>query len=369
MRLSLCNEEIVRHKVNLPRIFALLLVTLLAATSITAQPVQANTQAGIPILFPETGHTLGYSFRQFYDSQGGVAIFGLPLTEVFIEDGLPVQYFERARFEWHATVGQVQAGHLGRWAAQNRMHLPAFAPQAQPSAEGAFFPETGHSLKGAFLSFWQQNGGLETFGYPLSEEFAETNDQDGQSYTVQYFERARFELHRGPLGQPEVLLGHLGRQYLAAHPAPAWAVQPVASADQAWSAVRPSHIRIPRIGVDVNISMNGFSYGEWEVPRYTAAQYWPVSGFPNTAGNIVLAGHVGYSGIIFSSLPNAAAGDEIFLTVNGADRRYIIDEVLLLLPRDTWVMNPTSSETLTLITCYPVGVYSHRLIVRATPAP
>jgi hypothetical protein len=194
MRLSLCNEEIVRHKVNLPRIFALLLVTLLAATSITAQPVQANTQAGIPILFPETGHTLGYSFRQFYDSQGGVAIFGLPLTEVFIEDGLPVQYFERARFEWHATVGQVQAGHLGRWAAQNRMHLPAFAPQAQPSAEGAFFPETGHSLKGAFLSFWQQNGGLETFGYPLSEEFAETNDQDGQSYTVQYFERARFEL-------------------------------------------------------------------------------------------------------------------------------------------------------------------------------
>jgi sortase (surface protein transpeptidase) len=32
-------------------------------------------------------------------------------------------------------------------------------------------------------------------------------------------------------------------------------------------------------------------------------------------------------------------------------------------------MNPTATETLTLITCVPVGVYSHRLIVRALPAP
>ncbi len=345
--------------------FALLLVLLV--TFVPSRPAHADTLAGTPVYFTETGHSLGYNFRMFFDRQGGLPIFGLPLTEVFIENGLPVQYFERARFEWHASVGLVQAGHLGTWAAQERMHLPAFAPLAQPPVSGAFFPETGHALDGPFLTFWQTNGGLPTFGLPLSEPFEEVNDQNGQVYTVQYFERARFELHTDAQGQPMVLLGHLGRQYLALNPPPAWALDPVASAEQAWSAVRPTHIRMPRIGVNVDVSMTGFSYGEWEVPRWTAAHYWPISGVPHTAGNIVLAGHVGYSDIIFSSLPNAAAGDEIFLTVGGNERRYVVDDVLLLLPHETWVMAPTEQEMLTLITCYPVGVYSHRLIVRATP--
>jgi LPXTG-site transpeptidase (sortase) family protein len=41
--------------------------------------------------------------------------------------------------------------------------------------------------------------------------------------------------------------------------------------------------------------------------------------------------------------------------------------VLTVLPDETWVLAPTSRETLTLITCVPIGVYSHRLIVRAAP--
>lgn len=331
------------------------------------QPVAADTAAGEPRYFPETGHTLGYNFRIFYENQGGTPIFGLPITEVFIENGLPVQYFERARLEWHASMARVEAGHLGRWAAQNQLNQPAFQPIATAPPGAAFFPETGHSLAGPFLTFWQQNGALPTFGFPLSEQFEERNAQDGQVYTVQYFERARFELHTDANGQPIVLLGHLGRQYLEAFPPPAWALQPVQSADQAWNGVRPTHIAIPRIGVDVGVSMTGFSYGVWEVPRWTAAHYWPVSGMPNTVGNIILAGHVGYADIIFSYLPNIAENDEIYLTVGGEPRRYIVDDVLMLLPHDTWVMNPTEQETLTIITCYPVGVYSHRLVVQATP--
>jgi LPXTG-site transpeptidase (sortase) family protein len=41
--------------------------------------------------------------------------------------------------------------------------------------------------------------------------------------------------------------------------------------------------------------------------------------------------------------------------------------VLTVLPSEVWVLNHTSEETLTLITCVPIGIYSHRLIVRATP--
>lgn len=87
------------------RLLLLILLLILGATALPPAQVAANTQAGTPMLFGETGHTLAYAFREFYDRQGGLSIFGLPLTEVFVEDGRPVQYFERARFEWHATLG------------------------------------------------------------------------------------------------------------------------------------------------------------------------------------------------------------------------------------------------------------------------
>ena len=59
-------------------------------------------------------------------------------------------------------------------------------------------------------------GGLAVFGYPLTEEFAEVSAEDGQPYTVQYFERARFEHHPEHAGTAyEVLLGHLGRALAA----------------------------------------------------------------------------------------------------------------------------------------------------------
>ncbi|MFN8540386.1 MAG: hypothetical protein U0232_23275 [Thermomicrobiales bacterium] len=49
------------------------------------------------------------------------------------------------------------------------------------------------------------------FGYPLTEEFTEVNPADGKSYTVQYFERARFEHHPEYGGTDyEVLLGTWG---------------------------------------------------------------------------------------------------------------------------------------------------------------
>lgn len=329
--------------------------------------VQANTQAGVPVYIGETGHTLAYNFREFFDRNGGLAIFGLPLTEVFIEDGRPVQYFERARFEWHAVFAQVQAGHLGHWAARSHAGHPAFAPVSGAGPGQVFFASTGHTLGGPFLNFWQQRGGLAVFGYPISEPFEAYNSTDGRHYTVQYFERARFEYHPELPPAYQVSLGHLGREYLAVNPAPAWADQPVVSAAAAWAALRPTRVRIPRVNVDTEIVEGGFSYGEWDVPRYTAIHYWPVSAFPGTAGNIILAGHVGYRGIIFNRLPNTQVGDEVFLAVNGEERRYIVREVLTLLPQETWVMLPTADETLTIITCVPIGVYSHRLVVRATP--
>jgi hypothetical protein len=78
-----------------------------------------------------------------------------------------------------------------------------------------FFNESGHSLSGAFRSYWEKNGALAQFGYPISEEFSELNSTDNKTYLVQYFERARLEYHPENKGTIyEVLLGQLGRQVL-----------------------------------------------------------------------------------------------------------------------------------------------------------
>ena len=80
----------------------------------------------------------------------------------------------------------------------------------------------GHTLQGPFLKFWQENGGLAIFGYPISEEFPEVSATDGKTYTVQYFERNRFEYHPEFAGTPnEVLMGLLGSAGHAGHDLPA----------------------------------------------------------------------------------------------------------------------------------------------------
>lgn len=72
------------------------------------------------------------------------------------------------------------------------------------------FPETGKSVCGRFLQYWQQNGGLAQQGLPLTGEFNEVSDLNGKSYTVQYFERAVFEKHPENTVPFDVLLSQLG---------------------------------------------------------------------------------------------------------------------------------------------------------------
>jgi Bacterial protein of unknown function (DUF839) len=89
------------------------------------------------------------------------------------------------------------------------MLLLALPAQAQDG--GRVFPETGFALKADFLRFWERNGGLAVFGFPLTGELGLPNKDLGRVFTVQYVERQRFELHPENRGTPyEVLLGRLG---------------------------------------------------------------------------------------------------------------------------------------------------------------
>jgi hypothetical protein len=68
--------------------------------------------------FGDTGHQICAPFRAYWEANGGVARFGMPLTEAFEENGLTVQYFEYARIERHpglaGTADELQVGLLGR---------------------------------------------------------------------------------------------------------------------------------------------------------------------------------------------------------------------------------------------------------------
>lgn len=225
------------------RLIAALMVASMALAIAPVAPTAAAPAAATTLantddfaFFPQTGHNIGLSFKRFYDANGGLDIFGLPLTEAFTEDGLLVQYFERARFEYHPELQpdfNVALTRLGSMFTEGRPE-PAFQwLPAAPSmtSDRHFFAESGHTLGGAFRGFWQGRGGLAAFGFPISEEFEETNPSNGQPVLVQYFERARFEYHPENLATPyEIQLGQLGRQFLEQRPgalAMTGAVQPL----------------------------------------------------------------------------------------------------------------------------------------------
>ena len=175
------------------------------------------------LYFLESGHTLGGAFRRFWELNGAVSRLGYPISEEVSEanplDGQvrTVQYFERAVLELHpefaGTKDEVMLAAVGRWVTKDR-RFQQITP-FESTAERAYFPQTGHSIKEAFLRYWQQQGGLAAFGYPISEELPEISPADGKVYTVQYFERARFEWHPADAGTAdEVQLGLIGKQAL-----------------------------------------------------------------------------------------------------------------------------------------------------------
>jgi hypothetical protein len=89
------------------------------------------------------------------------------------------------------------------------------------------------TLGGGFKQFWEQRGGLAEFGYPISQELQEGDPAAGPPRTVQYFERARLELHPEQQGAPgEIQLGLVGREVVKDRVDEA-AFQPLAPPDAA----------------------------------------------------------------------------------------------------------------------------------------
>lgn len=89
-----------------------------------------------------TGYSVCFTFLDFYKANGGPAQFGNPISPFESADGLIVQYFEGARFEWRADRGAekwVVISDLGRLYFDLQKEDPAHL-RPVPPPEAAIKP-------------------------------------------------------------------------------------------------------------------------------------------------------------------------------------------------------------------------------------
>lgn len=172
----------------------------------TNQPAVAGERPGIA---PE--------FYRFWLRNNGLEMMGMPIAAAYQENGKVYQYFERVRLEYaldQPLTQPIARGLLGRELTSGRSSEAAFRPLNEieiealdDAARSRFYYNTGFYIDQNFAWFWQFKGGLDTFGYPISRPFTENG------FFVQYFERARLELHYDTPDQPPLIrLGLLGNE-------------------------------------------------------------------------------------------------------------------------------------------------------------
>ncbi len=190
----------------LPRWLAIpILAVFILATG--QSPVQAQ-DAG-KLYFAETGHWVSGDFLSYYvNAADPLLVYGYPITEPSVDPltGYTVQYFNRARLEQHPGSGQdagVQLSPLG-WLLYEAGTEVKFNTD---TAACRHFEVQGFSVCYSFLDFFKANGGLDQFGYPIS------NLENHEGLYVQYFERARFEWHPELPAGERIVLTDLGKVY------------------------------------------------------------------------------------------------------------------------------------------------------------
>ncbi|MCX7860413.1 MAG: hypothetical protein N2385_09995 [Chloroflexus sp.] len=108
--------------------------------------------------------------------------------------------------------------------------LTALPPAAPAQAQNRIcFNEVPDCIEGRFAEYWQQNGGLPVFGFPMTPAFQQ--EVEGKVRLVQIFERNRFELHPENARPYDVLLGRLGDELLQRRGTP-WQNEPKAPTTQ-----------------------------------------------------------------------------------------------------------------------------------------
>jgi len=126
----------------------------------------------------------------------------------------------------------------------------------------------------------------------------------------------------------------------------------------------PRRIVIPVIDVDAPVVKGD----DWESLKKGAGHHIG-SANPGERGNCVISAHNDIYGSIFRDLPQMSIGDEILVHTQTQAYRYVVEQTRIIEPEEVSVMAPTSSPVLTLISCYPYGLNTHRIVVIAALQP
>lgn len=146
-------------------------------------------------------------------------------------------------------------------------------------------------------------------------------------------------------------------------PAPSAANLPGAEQDTQSAAAPDSFVvfgtlKIPALDVSQNLLE-----GDGREMKYGVGHV-PGTALPGSKGNCAIAGHRPYP---FRYLDQLSAGDTIVIEAGDHACTYTVYDSFDVLPTEVWVLYdiPGETSTLTLITCTPYTISSHRLIVRA----
>lgn len=96
-----------------------------------------------------------------------------------------------------------------------------------------------------------------------------------------------------------------------------------------------------------------------------AAGHFEGTALPGEKGNCCIAGHRSYTyNEMFNRFDEIAKGDEIIINTKKGKYTYLVYDILVVKPEEVDVLNNTKDATLTLVTCTPIRIATHRLIIK-----
>jgi len=150
---------------------------------------------------------------------------------------------------------------------------------------------------------------------------------------------------------------------------PSWIEESSSPVDSLSEFPPPMRLAIPSLNIDAPVAEVDIEWPRGEL-TWTVGHYRN-SANPGQPGDVIMYGHkssyVRDEGSVFRNLYKIGLGDPIYVSTANNWYRYRVDKVEIADKNDVSILTPVDQPRLILITCEPDFVYSHRLVVSASP--
>lgn len=132
--------------------------------------------------------------------------------------------------------------------------------------------------------------------------------------------------------------------------------------------LKPSSLDIKAMAVmvipKINLTVAVAEGTDEETLKY-AVGHFEGTALPGEKGNFAVAGHRSYTySEYFNRADELQNGDEIIVRTKKGEFTYIVYDQKVVEPTEISVLDPTQDATVTLVTCTPIRIATHRLIIK-----